>query len=251
MSTLTPIARVRAAYRTLAATDRPEAWITLREQADLLAEAAALEDKLAAGADLPLAGACSRSRTTSTWPACRPPPPARAYAYQPAADATAVARLLRGRRDRASARPTSTSSPPAWSAPAALRRLRNACDPAHVSGGSSSGSAVAVAAGDRRPSRSAPTPPARAGYPPRFNDIVGLKPTLGLVSATGVVPACRTLDCVSVFAPTGRRRRRGAGVMTGPDAADPLASRAWPADTRFAAMPHARRRSRPPRPARR
>ena len=53
-----------------------------------------------------------------------------------------------------------------------------------------------------RRSRSAPTPPARAACRPRFSNIVGLKPSRGVVSNAGVVPACRTLDCVSVFALT-------------------------------------------------
>ena len=47
--------------------------------------------------------------------------------------------------------------------------------------------------------------------PARLNNIVGLKPSLGLISTTGVVPACRTLDCVSVFALDRRRRLDGAG----------------------------------------
>jgi allophanate hydrolase len=70
---------------------------------------------------------------------------------------------------------------------------------AHVSGGSSSGSAVAVASGFV--SFSLGTDTAGSGrVPAAFNNIVGLKPTKGLVSTSGVVPACRTLDCVSIFA---------------------------------------------------
>ena len=70
------------------------------------------------------------------------------------------------------------------------------------------------------PSRSAPTRPGRAGCRRALNNIVGLKPTLGAVSTRGVVPACRTLDCVSVFA----LHRRAM-----PDAVPPGA---WPATTR-------------------
>ncbi len=69
----------------------------------------------------------------------------------------------------------------------------------HVSGGSSSGSAVAVARG--LVAFSLGTDTAGSGrVPAAFNEIVGLKPTRGLVSNAGVVPACRTLDCVSIFA---------------------------------------------------
>lgn len=78
---------------------------------------------------------------------------------------------------------------------------RNAFDPAYVSGGSSSGSAVAVALG--MASFAFGTDTAGSGrVPAGFNNIVGLKPSLGRISTRGVVPACKTLDCVSVFALT-------------------------------------------------
>ena len=76
---------------------------------------------------------------------------------------------------------------------------RNPFDPSFVPGGSSSGSAVAVAAG--LVSFALGTDTAGSGrVPAGFNNIVGLKPTPGLVGTEGVVPACRSLDCVSVFA---------------------------------------------------
>lgn len=75
---------------------------------------------------------------------------------------------------------------------------RSVADPARVSGGSSSGSAVAVARGDVDFALGTDT--AGSGrVPAAFNGIVGLKPTKGRLSTTGVVPACRSLDCVSVF----------------------------------------------------
>ena len=77
----------------------------------------------------------------------------------------------------------------------------NAFDPAYVSGGSSSGSAVAVALG--QVAFSLGTDTAGSGrVPAAFNNLVGVKPTRGLLSASGVVPACRTLDTISVFAMT-------------------------------------------------
>ena len=77
----------------------------------------------------------------------------------------------------------------------------NAFDRRYIAGGSSSGSAVAVASG--LVSFSLGTDTAGSGrVPAAFNNIVGLKPTRGLVSAHGVVPACRTLDCVSILALT-------------------------------------------------
>jgi allophanate hydrolase len=76
---------------------------------------------------------------------------------------------------------------------------RNAFDPVYISGGSSSGSAVAVALGIVDFALGTDT--AGSGrVPAAFNNLVGLKPTRGLVSTRGVVPACRSLDCVSVFA---------------------------------------------------
>ena len=78
---------------------------------------------------------------------------------------------------------------------------RNACDPALVPGGSSSGSGVAVARG--MVTFALGTDTAGSGrVPAALNNIVGLKPSRGALSARGVVPACRTLDCVSVFAGT-------------------------------------------------
>ena len=78
---------------------------------------------------------------------------------------------------------------------------RNAIDPALVPGGSSSGSAVAVARG--LVAFALGTDTAGSGrVPAALNNIVGLKPTRGAISARGVVPACRSLDCVSVFAGT-------------------------------------------------
>ncbi|WP_353071063.1 allophanate hydrolase [Tunturiibacter gelidiferens] len=74
-------------------------------------------------------------------------------------------------------------------------------DKRYISGGSSAGSAVAVASG--LVSFSLGTDTAGSGrVPAMFNNIIGLKPTRGVVSTHGVVPACRTLDCVSVFAET-------------------------------------------------
>ncbi|MBL6652942.1 MAG: allophanate hydrolase [Reyranella sp.] len=76
---------------------------------------------------------------------------------------------------------------------------RNPFDPSFVPGGSSSGSAVAVAAG--LVSFALGTDTAGSGrVPAGFNNIVGLKPTPGLISTEGLVPACKSLDCVSVFA---------------------------------------------------
>ena len=76
---------------------------------------------------------------------------------------------------------------------------KNSINPAYISGGSSAGSAVSVALG--LVSFSLGTDTAGSGrVPAAFNNLVGIKPSLGLLSTAGVVPACRTLDCVSIFA---------------------------------------------------
>lgn len=112
--------------------------------------------------------------------------------------------------------------------------VRNPFHPNYVSGGSSSGSAVAVAAG--LVSFALGTDTAGSGrVPAGFNNIVGLKPTRGLVSARGVVPACRSLDCVSVFALTCEDAFEVLRVMQGPDGEDPY-SRAVPEERRVDAQ---------------
>jgi allophanate hydrolase len=103
----------------------------------------------------------------------------------------------------------------------------NPFDPAFIPGGSSSGSAVAVAAG--LVAFALGTDTAGSGrVPASFNNIVGLKPTRGLVSTRGVVPACRSLDCVSIFALTVPDATAVLEVIRGADPEDGQ-SRAPPA----------------------
>ena len=90
-----------------------------------------------------------------------------------------------------------------------------------IPGGSSSGSAVAVSTG--LVPLALGTDTAGSGrVPAMLNNIVGLKPSLGLVSTAGVVPACRTLDCVSVFSLTVDDAMTALAAMAGPDGADPF-----------------------------
>ncbi len=97
---------------------------------------------------------------------------------------------------------------------------RNPFNPRSIPGGSSSGSAVAVAAG--LVPLALGTDTAGSGrVPAGLNNIVGLKPSLGLVSTAGVVPACRSLDCVSIFALTTDDAWTALAAIAGCDAADP------------------------------
>ena len=104
---------------------------------------------------------------------------------------------------------------------------RNSFDHDYVSGGSSSGSAVAVARG--LASFSLGTDTAGSGrVPAAFNNLIGHKPTCGLLSTVGAVPACRSIDAVSIFAGTAEDAQRVLAVAAGFDAADPFSRRALP-----------------------
>lgn len=106
--------------------------------------------------------------------------------------------------------------------------VSDAAVPERISGGSSSGSAVAVAAG--LVDAALGTDTAGSGrVPAGLQGIVGIKPTLGIVSTTGVVPACESYDCVTVFARTEATAESVMEVMAS------TGSRAWPADVRFTA----------------
>ena len=101
----------------------------------------------------------------------------------------------------------------------------NSFDPAYIPGGSSSGSAIAVAAG--LVSFALGTDTAGSGrVPAAFNNLIGLKPSCGLLSTRGVVPACRSLDCVSIFTLTASDAAAVLRAARGFDADDPYARRA-------------------------
>ncbi|MDD3519297.1 MAG: allophanate hydrolase [Chromatiales bacterium] len=146
------------------------------------------------------------------------------YAYAPTRSAFVVERLIaagalpigKTNLDQFATGLVGTRSP--WGA------CPNAFDPHYISGGSSSGSALAVALGQT--SFALGTDTAGSGrVPAAFNNLVGLKPTRGRLSTNGVVPACRTLDCVSVFALTAEDARRVFDVAAVFDDADPYARR--------------------------
>jgi allophanate hydrolase len=98
--------------------------------------------------------------------------------------------------------------------------VTNAFDPKYIAGGSSSGSAVAVALGIVTYSLGTDT--AGSGrVPAAFNGLVGFKPTRGIVSAAGVVPAVRSIDCVSIFALSCAEALQVLSAIEGQDAEDP------------------------------
>ncbi|MFD3561204.1 allophanate hydrolase [Streptomyces sp. NPDC058686] len=209
------VTRVRAAYARIEAVDRPEVWIGLRPQSDLEAEARSLEARLAVGEQLPLAGrllAVKGNIDVAGLPTTAGCP---SYAYEPSADAPVVARLRAAgalvigttNLDQFATGLVGTRSP--------YGAVRSAHDPSRISGGSSSGSAVAVALGIADLALGTDT--AGSGrVPAAFNGIVGLKPTRGLVPTQGVVPACASLDCVTVFARTLPEAEQALALMANP-----------------------------------
>jgi allophanate hydrolase len=143
-----------------------------------------------------------------------------AFGYYPEVSATVVQRLVdagaiplgKTNLDQFATGLNGTRSP--------YGAVKNAFDGQYISGGSSSGSAVAVALD--MVCFALGTDTAGSGrVPAAFNNLVGLKPSLGLVSTRGVVPACRSLDCVTVFANDLETASEVFSVMEGFDALDP------------------------------
>ncbi|HEY1668400.1 MAG TPA: allophanate hydrolase [Trebonia sp.] len=217
------VERVRAAYAAIAAAGRPEVWITLRPASEALAEAAEIDARVTGGADLPLAGLVAAVKDNIDVAGMPTTAAAPSFSYQPEEDATAVARLRaagavvlgKTNLDQFATGLVGTRSP--------YGAVRNAWDPARISGGSSAGSAVAVALG--LVDLALGTDTAGSGrVPAALNGVIGVKPTRGVVPATGVVPACRSLDCVTVFTRSLDLATKAVTTMAGPDGRDPLAS---------------------------
>ncbi|KGM14081.1 allophanate hydrolase [Cellulomonas bogoriensis] len=224
---MSAVARVRAAYQRIEDVARPEVWVTLRPVDDALADAAGVDARVAAGEDLPLAGLTVAVKdnvdvaglpTTAACPG---------FATLARSTAPAVERLVRAgavvlgktNLDQFATGLVGTRSP--------YGAVRHATDPERVSGGSSSGSAVAVALGIADIGIGTDT--AGSGrVPAAFHGLVGLKTTVGLVPTVGVVPACRSYDVVTTLTrdlPTGVAATR---LMAGP------AARPWPGEVRHA-----------------
>ncbi len=205
LATRTGIAALRDAYlegtltpgdvaeQVIAAPSAPGVWISRVPAGELRARAAQLHDP-----SLPLYGipfAVKDNIDVAGMPTTAGCP---AYAYVPARSAPVVERLLaagamlvgKTNLDQFATGLTGSRSP--------YGAVESVFGGGLIAGGSSSGSAVAVAAGVVAFSLGTDT--AGSGrVPAALNGIVGLKPTRGLLSTAGVVPACRSLDCVSVF----------------------------------------------------
>lgn len=202
----------------------PAVWIHRAAPDDVFAQLERALQKRRDGADLPLLGMTVAVKdnidvagmpTTAACPAFSRTPDESAFAVQKLQEAGAVI-LGKTNLDQFATGLVGTRSP--------YGACRNVFDPAYISGGSSSGSAVAVAAG--LVDFSLGTDTAGSGrVPASFNQIIGMKPSRGLVSIRGVIPACRSLDCVSIFTRDCTLAARVLGVICGHDPRD-LFSRA-------------------------
>lgn len=205
-------------------SDSDPAWISLASVQQLQVQLDELAERLAgvAGdlATLPLYGvpfAIKDNIDVAGWPTTAACPE---FAYTAKADATVVAKLRaagaivigKTNLDQFATGLVGTRSP--------YGAVPNSFDPDYVSGGSSSGSASVVARG-LLPFALGTDTAGSGRVPAGFNNIVGLKPTKGWLSTRGLVPACRTLDCISVFALTVADAQAVATIAGGFDAADP------------------------------
>jgi len=200
---------------------QPAVWITRLDGDAVLAAAHAVDARVAAGEALPLAGvpfAIKDNLDLAGVPTTAACPD---FAYVPDASAEVVARLVaagavpvgKTNLDQFATGLNGTRSP--YGAPACVYNR------AYVSGGSSSGSAVAVAAG--LVAFALGTDTAGSGrVPAAFNGLVGIKPTKGRWSTSGLVPACRSIDCVTVLTHTIADAALVDRVVAGFDAADPF-----------------------------
>jgi allophanate hydrolase len=216
--TVSPAQTIARSFQRIRDHNDPAIFISLRDEKQALAEAEALAAKGAVR--LPLYGipvAVKDNIDVAGLPTTAACP---AFAYSPSRDATAVARLRaagaiiigKTNLDQFATGLVGVRSP--YGIP------NNPMRADLIPGGSSSGSAVAVSAG--LVPLALGTDTAGSGrVPAMLNNIVGLKPSLGLISTTGVVPACRTLDCVSVFSLGVDDAMTALAAMAGADGTDP------------------------------
>ncbi len=198
---------------------QPQVWIARADPDALRAAARAVDARVAAGEHLPLAGVPFAAKDNIDVAGMETTAACPAFAYQPARSATVIERLQaagaicvgKTNLDQFATGLVGTRSP--YGIP------RNAYNRDYVSGGSSSGSAVAAAAG--LVGFALGTDTAGSGrVPAAFNHLIGLKPTKGRWSTRGLVPACRSLDCITVFTDALEDAGLVDAVLAGFDAED-------------------------------
>jgi allophanate hydrolase len=222
--TLTPGTVIREVYRRIRSFSHNPIWIHLVPEEESMRAAESLHGT----ASHPLFGipfAIKDNIDAANLPTTAGCP---AFSYVPEKDATTVERLKKAGGILVG----KTNLDQFATGLVGVRSPYGACstvfNPEYVSGGSSSGSAVAVAAG--LVSFALGTDTAGSGrVPAAFNNIVGLKPTRGVVSTRGVVPACRSLDCISVFCLTAEDAGTVLSIAAGYDRDDPYSRHLPPA----------------------
>ncbi|MFC5049311.1 allophanate hydrolase [Rubritalea spongiae] len=217
---LTPSSLVKLLHAKLTALEPSAVWIHLLSESELLDYARELETK--DPADLPLYGVpfaikdnidLADAPTTAACPDFKYFAKESAFVVEQLIAAGAIP-IGKTNLDQFATGLVGVRSP--YGVP------ENACVPEYIPGGSSSGSAIAVAKG--LVSFSLGTDTAGSGrVPASLNNIVGHKPTKGLLSCTGVIPACKSLDCVSIFANNAVDAQKVYDVASKFDPADPYA----------------------------
>lgn len=210
----TPAQVIKSIYTKIAEYNDPAVWIYLAPLADSLARISDLPH-------LPLWGIPFAIKDNLDWAGIPTTAGCPAFAYTPTRSATVIEKLIaagaipigKTNMDQFATGLVGTRSP--------YGICRNPYDDRYIPGGSSSGSGVAVATG--MVSFSLGTDTAGSGrVPAAFTNIVGLKPTRGCISTKGLVPAMRTLDCVSIFALNCEDAATVLGLASGYDLDDPF-----------------------------
>lgn len=218
----TPVALVRELFARISSCD-PAIWITLLPLEQVLEQAQALAARNPES--MPLYGIPFAIKDNIDLAGVRTTVACERFAYLPQESAHVVTRLIRAgaipigktNLDQLATGLVGTRSP--YGIP------RNSFNPEYISGGSSSGSAVAVALGLVSFALASDT--AGSGrVPAAFNNLIGWKPTCGRLSPAGLVPACRTIDTISVLSLTAEDAARVARVIEGFDSNEPY-SRRW------------------------
>jgi allophanate hydrolase len=210
------LARVEA-YNAL----QPQIWISRTEPEHLLAAARAVDARIAAGEVLPLAGVPFAAKDNIDVAGLETTAACPAFAFEPGASATVIEQLLaagalcvgKTNLDQFATGLNGSRSP--YGVP------RNPYNLAYVSGGSSSGSSVAVSTG--QVAFALGTDTAGSGrVPAAFQHLIGFKPTKGRWSTRGLLPACRSVDCITVFTDDTTDARLVDQVLAGFDKDDPF-----------------------------
>jgi allophanate hydrolase len=206
-------------YRRIEQYGDPAVWIYLASQSEALRQAEALQHQDLAA--LPLYGVPFAIKDNIDWAGVPTTAGCPEFAYTPGRSAAVVEKLCaagaipigKTNLDQFATGLVGTRSP--------YGTCRNPFNSDYIPGGSSAGSAVAVATG--MVSFALGTDTAGSGrVPAAFNNLVGIKPTKGYLSTSGVVPAVRSLDCVSIFALTCDDAATVLAAASGFDAADPF-----------------------------